>query len=314
MDADETAERFTTLIDDLSYAKTFYPRSKVTRWINGITASIYQNIYKNKKEKYTRIIDFWKYELPLLFKQYHRILLFTTVLFSIFVITGYLAAHNDPDFIRGVLGDDYVNFTEANINKGDPFGVYKSDSPFTMFVTITINNIKVAFLTFLGGFTCGVFTLTTLWSNGVMLGSFHQFFAAHGLGLQSILVVWIHGTIEISSIIIAGTAGFMLADGILFPKTFTRMQSFRRAAKDAAKLMLSLVPFFIIAGFLESYITYQLGASINQKPQLMPVWMSIVVLFLSVCFILWYFVFLPVRLHKKGVQLKKEGIVSRLYE
>ena len=176
------------------------------------------------------------------------------------------------------------------------------------------NNIKVAFLTFLGGFTVGIFTFTTLWSNGIMLGSFHEFFAAHGLGLQSVLVVWIHGTIEISSIVIAGTAGFIMADGILFPKTFTRMQSFRRAAKDAAKIMVCLIPFFIIAGFLESYITHQLGAYINQKPQLLPVWLSILTLFLSVCLILWYFVFLPFRLHKKGFQLKNEGIVSRLYE
>ena len=47
---DEMADRFVTLIDDLSYAKTFYPKSKVTRWINGIAAGIYQNIYQNKKE------------------------------------------------------------------------------------------------------------------------------------------------------------------------------------------------------------------------------------------------------------------------
>ena len=73
---DETAERFVSLIDDLSYAKTFYPKSKVTRWINGIAAGIYQSIYKNKKEKYSRIFQFWKFELPLLFKRYHRIFLF----------------------------------------------------------------------------------------------------------------------------------------------------------------------------------------------------------------------------------------------
>src|SRR6187401_52230 len=82
---DETAERFITLIDDLSYAKTFYPKSKVTRWINGIAASIYQNIYKNKKEKYGRIFQFWKYELPLLFKKYHRIFLFTAFVFILCV-------------------------------------------------------------------------------------------------------------------------------------------------------------------------------------------------------------------------------------
>ena len=61
--ADETAERFTTLVDDLSYAKTYYPRSKVTRWINGLAAEIYQDIYRNKKEKLSTIFDFWKYEL-----------------------------------------------------------------------------------------------------------------------------------------------------------------------------------------------------------------------------------------------------------
>src|SRR4051812_45675815 len=100
---DETAERFITLIDDLSYAKTFYPRSKVTRWINGIAASIYQNIYRNKKEKYSRVFDFWKYELPLLFKKYHRVFLFTALLFSLFTAIGLFSAMHNPAFVRGVL-------------------------------------------------------------------------------------------------------------------------------------------------------------------------------------------------------------------
>ena len=82
---DETAERFTTLVDDLSYAKTYYPRSKVTRWINGLAAEIYQDIYRNKKEKFSRIFDFWKYELPLTFAKHHRILLFTFIAFCIFL-------------------------------------------------------------------------------------------------------------------------------------------------------------------------------------------------------------------------------------
>ena len=48
---DETAERFVNLIDDLSYGKTLYPKSKVTRWVNGNAAGIYQSIYQNKKRK-----------------------------------------------------------------------------------------------------------------------------------------------------------------------------------------------------------------------------------------------------------------------
>lgn len=58
-DPDEQAERFITLLDDLAYSRTFYPQSKVTRWINSIAVGIYQNIYQNKKEKFTRLITFW---------------------------------------------------------------------------------------------------------------------------------------------------------------------------------------------------------------------------------------------------------------
>lgn len=311
---DETAERFTTLIDDLSYAKTYYPKSKVTRWINGLAANIYQDIYKNKREKLSRIFDFWKYELPLTFKKYHRIFLFTTVIFSLFVAIGVWASSSNPEFIRGVLGNDYVDMTEDNIAKGDPFGVYKDENPFTMFVRISFNNIRVAFLTFIGGFTLGFFTLNILWSNGIMLGCFQYMFFAHGLGIQSILVIWVHGTIEISSIVIAGTAGFILANGILFPGTYTRLESFKRGAKDAAKVLLCLVPFFIAASFLESYVTHLMSQTYDKHNNIgLPVWASVLILAGSLFLIVWYFVIWPIRLHKRGGLVKQKDIVQRLH-
>lgn len=310
---DTTAERFVDLIDDLSYAKTFYPRSKVTRWINGIAAGIYQSIYRNKKEKYSRIFVFWKYELPLLFKRYHGIFLFTTVLFCLFVAIGVFSSMYNEDFIRGVLGDRYVNMTEDNIAKGDPFGVYKDGNPFSMFVWIGFNNISVAFKAFAGGFTLGLFTLMIMWSNGLMLGAFEYMFFAKGLGMKSVLVIWIHGTLEISAIVIAATAGFVLAYGILFPGTYSRMVSFKNGAKDAAKILISLIPIFIVAAFFESYVTHLMSQTFDKANNAgLPVWASILVLAVSLTFIIWYFVVHPIRLHKKGYYIRPDGIIHRL--
>ena len=70
--ADLLADRFVELTDDLAYSKTFYPGSNTTRYLNGLAASFHQKIYKNKKEKSTRIWSFWQYELPYLFKKYHK--------------------------------------------------------------------------------------------------------------------------------------------------------------------------------------------------------------------------------------------------
>lgn len=310
---DETAERFINLIDDLSYAKTFYPKSKVTRWVNGIAAGIYQSIYRNRKEKYSRVFRFWKFELPLLFKRYHPIFLFTTVAFILFVAIGVFSSVENPDFIRGVLGNGYVDMTEENIEKGDPFGVYKDGNPFSMFVWIGFNNISVAFKAFVGGFTLGLFTMYIMWSNGLMLGTFQYMFFAKGLGTKSVLVIWIHGTLEISAIVIAATAGFILASGILFPGTYSRKVSFKRNAKDAAKVLISLVPVFIVAAFFESYVTHLMSQTYDtaNNPGL-PAWASISILAISLLFITWYFVILPIRLHRKGYFIQPDGIINRV--
>ncbi|MCP9752494.1 stage II sporulation protein M [Ferruginibacter sp. HRS2-29] len=314
-DPDETAERFTTLIDDLSYAKTFYPRSKVTRWLNGLAASIYQNVYQNKKEKYSRVFDFWKYELPFIFKKYHRIFLFTTVSFALFVLVGVIAANRNPGFITEILGPGYVRMTEKNIADGNPFGVYSNESAFSMFVRIAFNNIRVSFLTFIGGFTGGLCTMYLMWSNGLMLGTFqYMFFTfSHEMGMKSILVIWVHGTVEIASIVIAATSGFILANGMLFPGSYKRIESFRRGVKDAAKVLICLIPFFLLAAFLESYITRLMSQTYQSKvPKALPEWGSILILIGSFSLILFYFVIWPIYLNKKGYFIQKKGIVSRL--
>jgi len=310
-DPDETAERFITLVDDLSYAKTFYPKSKVTRWINGIAAAIYLSIYKNKKEKYTRVFSFWKYELPLLFKKYHRLLLFSFLLFSLFVAIGVFSSIKDESFIRGVLGDDYVDMTEDNISKGDPFGVYKSDNPFTMFVRIAMNNTFVSLLMVMGGILIGVGTIYAMWQNGLMLGCFQYMFFAKGLGLQSILVIWVHGTLEILALVIAATAGLVITQGILFPGTHSRMLSFKHGVKDSLKIMIVLVPVFILASFFESYVTHLMSNTFDkERNQALPVWGSTGILLFSLIFIIWYFVIHPIRLHKKGFLIQKDGILK----
>ncbi|MCW3091308.1 MAG: stage sporulation protein [Ferruginibacter sp.] len=310
-DPDETAERFITLVDDLSFAKTFYPRSKVTRWINGIASGIYQNIYKNKKEKYTRVFTFWKYELPLLFKKYHRLLLFSFFVFTLFVIIGVFSSIKDESFIRGVLGDQYVEKTEDNISKGDPFGVYKSENPFTMFVQIAMNNTFVSFLMVMGGMLMGLGTIYLMAQNGLMLGCFQYLFFSKGLGSQSVLVIWVHGTLEILSIVIAATAGLVIARGILFPGTYSRMVSFRNGIKDALKIMIVLVPIFILAAFFESYVTHLMSNTFDKENNIgLPVWASVIILALSLSFIAWYFVFYPIFLHKKGFYFQKDGILK----
>jgi uncharacterized membrane protein SpoIIM required for sporulation len=289
-DPDEMAQQFTELVNDLGYAKTFYPQSKVTQYLNGLASKIYLGIYKNKREEFSRIWRFWKTELPLTVRRHHRELLYAFLLFTSFAVMAAFSAAQDQTFVRGVLGNGYVEMTEENIARGDPFGVYKDKSKFQMFLAIALNNVKVSFMVFVGGFLLSIGTVWMLFQNGMMLGAFQTFFFLKDLGWQSVLVVWVHGTLEISAIIIAGGAGLIVGNSILFPGTHKRLHSLKRGAKDGLKLMVGLVPVFIVAAFLEGFIT---------RYSTMPKGISISILASSFAFIIWYFVIYPIQLQKR---------------
>jgi uncharacterized membrane protein SpoIIM required for sporulation len=311
-DPDVQAERFITLLDDLSYSRTFYPRSAVTRWINGIVARIYQSIYQNKKEQRNRFAQFWIKELPLVVYEHRRVFAFTLLFFIGSAALGILSAATDEYFIKAILGESYVAMTEENIAKGDPFGVYRDADQFTMFVRIAANNIRISFLAFVAGISFGIGTLFILFQNGVMVGCFEYLFFAKGLGWQSVLVIWIHGTIEISSVIIAGTAGLILGMGILFPETYSRIESFKRAVKNALKLALALVPFFLAAALLETYVTFRMSDTFSNKGAAgLPVWAGLIILAASLWFMVWYFYWYPRQVARKENQKAVEAAAKK---
>jgi uncharacterized membrane protein SpoIIM required for sporulation len=287
---DLVADLFIQLTDDLSYARTNYPNSKTTLYLNSLASKAHQEIYKNKKEKKGRIFSFWKYELPLLFKQAHRQLLYSFLISLVAVLIGAVSVAYDEDFIRLILGDSYVNRTLENISNGDPLAIYKSMDSGSMFFAITINNIRVSLICFAAGVLFSMGTVYMLFTNGVMLGAFQYFFYMKGLLLQSVLVIWIHGTLEISAIIIAGAAGLTMGNSILFPGTYSRADSFRMGAKKGVKIVIGLFPIFVVAGFLESFVT---------RHNEMPAWMSISIILLSLSFIIGYFIIYPIHLNNK---------------
>ncbi|HEY8389005.1 MAG TPA: stage II sporulation protein M [Parasegetibacter sp.] len=189
-----------------------------------------------------------------------------------------------------MLGDAYVEMTETNISKGDPFGVYKGQSEWSMFLTIAYNNIRVAFTIFVLGFFLSIGTVWLLFINGVMLGAFQYYFFSKGLGWESVLVIWIHGTLEILSIMVSGGAGLIIGNSILFPGTHTRKDSMKKGARAGVKLMIGLVPVFLVAAFLEGFIT---------RHTEMPLWLSISILGLSLWFMVWYIILYPIKVHNR---------------
>lgn len=286
----QLTDMFIELTDDLSYANTNYKQTKTNEYVNSLASRVHHLVYKNKKESGNRFIRFYLYELPSMFARYHKYLFYSFVVTALATGVGVLSQLYDESFVRIILGDGYVDQTLERIKTGNPIGIYGEQNQFFMFVYITLNNIKVAFTVFVFGLLTAFGTSFFLVYNGIMLGCFFTLFYQHGVLDKALKVVWIHGTLEISAIIIAGCAGFVLGNSYIFPKTHTRLHSFMRAGKDGLKIVIGLVPIFIAAGFLESFIT---------RYTEMHIALSLAIIIYSYAFIVFYFIILPMRLKNK---------------
>lgn len=156
---------------------------------------------------------------------------------------------------------------------------------------ITLNNLYVGIKCYLYGIFLGLGTFYIYMQNCIMLGSFQYFFYDQNVFWESVRGIWIHGSMEIFAIVIEAAAGFILGASILFPRTYSRLNSFKIGFKNSFKILLSTMPFTVAAGILEGFVTrYSLE---------MPNWLNVFIILSTLALISFYFLIFPSIVHKK---------------
>jgi len=290
---DELSNLFIEITDDLSYSRTFYPNRSVRVYLNNIAQKVFYSVYKNRRSRFNKFLSFWTDTVPQVIYESRNSFFFSLFVFLGAALIGAFSAYMDIDFVRVILGDDYVNMTYQNIENGTPMAVYQDPEQTSMFLSIASNNLMVASLTFLIGLFFGVGTVFILIRNGVMLGAFQYLFISEGVYMDSFFTIWMHGAIEISCIVIAGAAGLTMGGGLVFPGTLSRLQSLQMSARRGLLIMLTVLPLIILAAFIEGFITRYTDASYVIRG---------IVIFGSFAFIVSYYIVYPILRARKGFQ------------
>ena len=281
---DQLADAYTELTADLAFAQTHYPRSRITIYLNKLASALHNEIYRNKREKWSRLVTFWTQEVPDVMWKERKLLLLSFIIFMVSVLIGVVSTLGDESFPRLILGDGYMDMTLENIAKGKPMGVYGNEEEGSMFISITLNNIMVSFNVFVSGVLTSLMSVFLLFRNGIMVGCLDTLFYQHGLLGESLSATMLHGTLELSAIIVAGAAGLAIGNGWLFPGTYSHLVSFQRGAKRGMKIVVGTVPIFIMAGFIEGFITRH--TELND-------FIRLGIILVSLAFVVYYFIYLP---------------------
>ena len=288
---DELADLHIKIMNDLAYAQSFYPKSKVVPYLNKLAKVSYSKVYHTKRVEKNPFLSFFFEKVPLLCYYNRKYIYLAFIVFFIFFFVGLISTFNDENFARQVLGDGYVDQTLENIESGDTLAIYGTSSNWGSFIGIFANNLWVGIRMFLSGLFLGVGTGVYIVYNSMMVAVFQAFFYQQNTLWDSVKGIWIHGTYEIFGMIIESAAGYLIGGSILFPGSLKRMESFQKGLRDAFFIFLSTIPFTLIAGFLEGYVT-------RYYNDMHAIFCYLIILFCLVT-ISYYYLILPFKVAKK---------------
>ena len=288
---DTLANLHIKIMNDLVYAQTYYPKSKVTSYLNKLAKKSFDDVYDAKRRDKNAILYFFFDKIPLLSYKYRTYFYLSFIVFFICFFIGLISTFNDETFARQILGNQYVDQTLQNIESGDAMAIYKSGSNWGTFIGIYDNNQRVGLNMFLSGLFIGIGTGFYVVYNAIMVAVFQAFFYQQNTLFDSLKGIWIHGTYEIFALIIEAAAGYIIGASILFPGTLKRLESFTKGIRDAFYIFISTIPFTLVAAFLEGYVT--------RYSNTMPVLFSFAIILLSLASISYYYLVLPFQVAKK---------------
>jgi uncharacterized membrane protein SpoIIM required for sporulation len=169
--------------------------------------------------------------------------------FNAFVPAGY-ADGRGPDSSRTELLQDEIFAPWAGWSE-----------TITIFATFLFqNNASVGLLAFSLGFAAGVPTVLLMAYQGLIMGAFLAIHWNRSLTVEFLGWLSIHGVTELTATVLCGAAGLVLAERVLFPGRYGRLENLARHGREAARLAVGAVFMLFIAALIEGCLR-QLVAS-----------------------------------------------------
>ncbi len=236
---------------DLSAVRADRSSRSLEQYLNRLVGRAHNYVYSGQRISIASIWKFFAHGYPRLLRRLSGYLLAATLISILAGALGAIIVMVRPEFGIMFLGADRVAALDHHKMWTDSVLSIKPEAA----SGIMTNNITVCFLTFAGGITAGLFTLYSLFNNGLMLGAIAVVCRQHHMALSLWSFVAAHGALELPSIMIAGAAGLRLGAGILFPGMLSRRAALALAGLESVQLLSGTIPLLIIAGTLEAFLS-----------------------------------------------------------
>ncbi len=244
--------RYRAVAADLAFARRAFPGDPICARLERLTLAARQAVYADESGRRSL--------LHFLTTGYYRrvlerpvpLLIATAMLFTPMLLAAIWAL-DDPAAAIGIVPAQFQGAAEPGSGAGAGSLSYAQEAALSS--EILTNNIRVGFMAVAGGMLAGLGTAAVTIFNGGFIGAIAGLAIGGESGERFFSLVVPHGVLELSTIVVEATAGLRLGWAMIEPGTLTRVQSVRAEARPAIELVLGTIPWVVLAGLVEGFVT-----------------------------------------------------------
>jgi uncharacterized membrane protein SpoIIM required for sporulation len=261
--SDALVTGYRQLSRDLASVRRDQPGTRLAAQLETLYRRLHRRLHAPFEPARVRLAALWRREVPAAAHRLRPALRIVWLIFGASVAAGALLVGSFPELITLFAGEELVR----GVQQGKLWteGIFNVAPASMLAAGIAANNIVVTLTAYVLGIFYGLGTLYIVGLNGLMLGALFAFCAQFGLADELAVFVLAHGPAEMSIIAIGAAAGLRLGEALARPGELTHAAAFRTVVRDTGALFTVCVPFLVLCGLAESYVSPD--ASIELLPR-----------------------------------------------
>ena len=236
----QLASLYRSVSADFARAKTYKLGKTLTQNLQQLTSRGYSQIYQgSRRQEWQAVTKFYLWGLPQVIQETRIYIAVATGIFALLGVIGWWYAWSDPVFISITVPQNIIETVRdrGELWMGSIVGVEPLASS-----GIMINNLSVSFAAIAGGISGGIYCIYIMAVNGLLIGSVAALVAQNNLSYPFWGFVFPHGSLELPAIFLAGGAGLLIGQAIVFPGQYGRMDAIKQNGQKAAQLLFGIIP------------------------------------------------------------------------
>lgn len=245
-------------LSSLSVSRTIALDRNLLLYLENLALRAYLVVYAPRANPLDGLRAYFTHDLPATVRAARWHILIAALALAVGIAVGFAVTVQDESWFSSFVPSELAggrgpSSTAADLRDKELFAPWPGAAEaFGVFANVLFShNTMVGLVCFGLGLAAGVPTLIMAIFQGLGIGSFLALHYDRDLLLASLGWLSIHGTTELGALILLSAGGLLIADKMLFPGRYARIENLALHGREAAQMAVGGVLMLFVAGILE---------------------------------------------------------------